>query len=460
MRRRLFWAMFGVAIGAVVVGGAVAAVVGVRAVEAQASDELARQAEAIGLQMERLLATPAAEREGSVRQFLALVQNLGGHDYVEVLQLQAGGGLRSLSDASALAGPLGLAEIDYVPGTAVERRGEVGGDRVVGVAIAVPLRQGALVVALARKTALFTGADLVRALLLAAAAAVGVAALLATRLSRPVADRVARLSAAVGRVARGDLAVEVDGEGDDELAELGRGFNEMAGTLASARRRERDFLLNVGHELRTPLTTLAGYAEAMEEGALDGEDLVRVAGVMQTQTQRLRRLVEDLMLLSRLEAREFTLRPEPVDLAAHIGEVVEAFRPRAEQVGVRLMAELDEVGTVAVDPDRVGQVVANLAENALRYTPEGRAVTVRLRVAPASVVIEVDDTGPGIDPDDLPRLFERLYVAQRYRPVRPEGSGLGLSIVKELVDAMAGTVDVTSTPGEGTTVAVCLPVSP
>ena len=160
------------------------------------------------------------------------------------------------------------------------------------------------------------------------------------------------------------------------------------------------------------------------------------------------------MLLARLESREFDLQAEPVDLAAHLGEIVDGHRERADRAGVRVATDLANVGMVDIDPDRFGQIAGNLLDNALRYTPEGGAVTVRLSRRGSASALEVVDTGPGIDREDLPHVFERLYVAQRYRPVRPAGSGLGLAIVKELTDAMGGEVAVASTPGVGTTVTV------
>jgi two-component system sensor histidine kinase BaeS len=122
-----------------------------------------------------------------------------------------------------------------------------------------------------------------------------------------------------------------------------------------------------------------------------------------------------------------------------------------------LVAAIDHVGTVAADPDRIAQIVGNLLENALRYTPEAGTVRLTLRRATNVLILEVTDSGPGIDPADLPHVFERLYVATRYRPVRPEGSGLGLSIVSELVEAMGGTAEVVAPPGGGTTIRLTLP---
>jgi len=286
------------------------------------------------------------------------------------------------------------------------------------------------------------------------------AALLAGWLSRFLGKRLDGLSSASRRIAEGDLGARVEVEGSDEIAQVGLAFNEMAGQLEEARVRERGFLAAVGHDLRTPLTTIAGYAEALEEGKVAPDDLPRVSRVIHRESGRLSRLLEDLMLLSRLEAGEFQLRPEQVDLARHLGGSLEAYRGRAEAAGVQLEADLGEAPPMAVDPDRIDQVVGNLVENALRYTPQGGTVRLTLSSQGAAVRISVSDTGPGIEAADLPHIFERLYVAQRYRPARPEGSGLGLAIVKELAEAMGGTAGVSSDPGRGTTVSVTLPAAP
>ena len=225
--------------------------------------------------------------------------------------------------------------------------------------------------------------------------------------------------------AAGDFSVRIDEGGGEELAAVSRAFNEMADQLEAGRRRERDFLLSVGHDLRTPLTTVRGYAEGLASGDVAAEDMPRVAAVLDAQAHRLSRLVDDLMRLARLEAREFALVPERVDLAAHIRGVVDGHVGRAKTMGVRLELRIDEVGSIDVDPDRVAQIAGNLIDNALRYTPEQGTVTVSLRPINDGAELTVTDTGPGIDPHDLPRVFERLYVAQRYRPVRRVGSGLG-----------------------------------
>jgi two-component system sensor histidine kinase VicK len=234
----------------------------------------------------------------------------------------------------------------------------------------------------------------------------------------------------------------------------------MAEGLEGARRREREFLANISHDLRTPLTTIAGYAEAIHEGLVPEADLERVGSVIDRESNRLSRLVEDLMLLSRIEAREFTLRLETVDLTGHLRGIVDAYKGKAETGGISLVPDLALLPTTEVDPDRVAQIVGNLVDNALRYTPDGGTVTVALEALEGGMArIAVSDTGPGISQEDLPHIFERLYVAQRYRATRATGSGLGLSIVNELAEAMGGRAEVESEVGVGTTVSVTIPVA-
>jgi two-component system sensor histidine kinase BaeS len=466
MRRRFFWSLMAAAALALLVGGLVAAVATNRQARRDAIEELSRQAEAIGRQAEAAVEDARGRgddalrnllNERTVRDLLATASRIGGLDYAEIAAVRQGALVIPLN--SVLIPALDLGGTNFEPGTTREFEGEVGGEPVVVVGRTVDSgsRLFTLVVLLGRESSLLTGVALVRGFLLALGAAVIVVALLAGLLARRLGDRLARVDAAAGRVASGDLTARVEDDGDDEVSHLADTFNDMARRLEAASKRERDFLLNVGHDLRTPLTTISGYAETLADGAIEAGDLPRVADVLQRQSRRLSRLVEDLMLLARLEAREFSLRNEPVDLGAHIGGVVDELRPRAEAARVRLEAEIEPTGPVDVDPVRLSQVVNNLVENALRYSPEGGRALVRVRARPDETTIEVSDNGPGIDAEDLPRVFERLYVAQRYRAVRPEGSGLGLSIVHELVAAMGGTVAVESEPGRGTTVAVRLP---
>lgn len=431
-------------------------------VRVEAESELVRQAEvtayileqelsAIGTDFDRLTRAEILAFRADARRILERARIVGGHDIVEAAIVLRGRIVPLVADPVLLErlppDPRAVTRVvvDGAPMLATVRR------------ITLGTRGPEVIVAIGRTEPLFPVRAVTRSVLLA----LGVGAVLvvgfATWFSRTEARRLADLEAASRALAAGDLDVRVPIDGDDEIAEVAAAFNDMADDLAAARRRERDFLMSVGHDLRTPLTSIRGYAEALAHGAVSADDLPRVAGVLHRQTDRLRRLIEDLMLLARLEAREFTLRPEPVDLTAHVKGVVEAYRPRTEAAAVRLELDAEPVGVVEVDPDRVSQILGNLLDNALRYTPEGGSVTVGVRRAGDGVLLEVSDTGPGIDEEDLDRVFERLFVTQRYRPVRPEGSGLGLAIVKELVDALGGRVVVDSRPGEGSRFTVELP---
>ena len=271
-------------------------------------------------------------------------------------------------------------------------------------------------------------------------------ALLAVALSYVLARRLARpidqLSRATRRLAAGadDVAVPVAGE--DELAELGRSFNTMAGELARARETQRSFLESVSHELKTPLTAIRGYGEALADGAVASG---RAGEVVVAESGRLERLVGDLLELARFGRADFEVARRPVDLSDVAAQAVRRHSPRARELGVALSADGDQGAAGLGDADRMLQATSNLVENALRLTPAGGTVTLTARAAEISVA----DTGPGLAAADLPRAFERFYLHRRYRSEREDGSGLGLAIVGELVEAMGGTVAAGAAPGGG-----------
>ncbi|MBV8998885.1 MAG: HAMP domain-containing histidine kinase [Solirubrobacterales bacterium] len=272
---------------------------------------------------------------------------------------------------------------------------------------------------------------------------------LARRLTRPIGE----LGAATGRLASGERGVAVPVHGEDELAELGRAFNEMAGELERARESQRTFLESVSHELKTPLTSIRGYAEALEDGAVRPSE---GAPVIAAEADRLERLVADLLDLARLGRSGFSVAREPLDLSAVAEQAVARHLPRAREMSVDLsLATTDGRPRAVGDAGRVLQVSSNLIENALRLTPAGGKVTVLV----GEGRISVKDTGPGLADEDLPRAFERFYLHRRYSGERGVGSGLGLAIVKELVDAMGGSVEASATPGGGAELIVHLPTS-
>jgi two-component system sensor histidine kinase BaeS len=258
-------------------------------------------------------------------------------------------------------------------------------------------------------------------------------------------------------IAGGDLEARVAlPDADDELAAVGHAIDTMAAELGRHRSLERAFLMSISHDLRTPLTSIRGYAEAVADGvAGDEESRRRAALIIMAEARRLERLVADLLELARLDAREFSLHLGPVDVAEVVRHTALALEPSAREAALTLMVTGEPESLMAVaDPERLAQVVANLVENALKYAASTVEVDTR-RAAPGEVEISVADDGDGIDPEDLPRVFERLYTSRR-QPGRKVGTGLGLAIVRELVSAMGGRVSVGATAEGGTRFTVAL----
>lgn len=494
MRSRFFWSTTAVVVFVVVLVGSGLVLLLQNLAEAATRQEMTRQAQVIelivkqefqtaraeGFTIDRidelfeedqpLSARPAQTRRNFtvfLRSLLDVARDIAGGSRVELALLDAEGNVRSFQgvaddELTSLLGVDAVALSAGQPQFLAQAASAQQGSEVLALvhpftpAPGSPISSTVLLV-IARETPVIDWAPLIRPLLLTLAAATALAAFLARWLSRRLTRRLDHLSDAARRIADGDAAARVPEMSEDELAELSRSFNDMADRLQEGRMREQEFLMSVGHDLRTPLTTISGYAEAIEEGGVPEAELSRVGGVLAAETGRLRRLVDDLMLLARLEAREFTLSPEPVDVGAHLSEVAAGFRPRAEAAHVRLETDIGTTGIVETDPDRVAQIAGNLLENGLRYTPEAGVVRLAVGRANGQITLVVSDSGPGIEPGDLPHAFEKFYVARKYRRVRPEGSGLGLSIVKQLVDALSGTVRLESVPGEGTKVTVSLP---
>jgi signal transduction histidine kinase len=292
----------------------------------------------------------------------------------------------------------------------------------------------------------------VRGLLLGAFAAIGLAAIAAFLLARAISRPVGRVAEASRSLADGE-APHVPVEGPRELRTLAESFNETSVQLAKARDAERTFLLSVSHELKTPLTAIRGYAEALTDGVLPSDE---AGDTILREAARLERLVGDLLDLARMNRSEFSIRREPVDLGAVVREAVQRYEQHARAFGLELEAVVDGSPVVLGDADRLLQVASNLVENALRLTPQGG----RVRVLAEPGLLAVEDTGPGLQPEDLAHAFERFYLHDRYGRERPVGTGLGLAIVRELANGMGGTVSATSDPGRATRFELRLPSAP
>jgi signal transduction histidine kinase len=310
-------------------------------------------------------------------------------------------------------------------------------------------------------------------LVVLAVIALGLAVVVAAVLARRFTTPIRRLTEAAGALSEGDLSRRVDlgpaSAGSSEIAELAGQFNTMADRLEQSveiirrdRDRSRDFLADVSHELRTPIAAIRTFVELLQEHAGDDpaarHEFLDASAV---QLERLDWLAQNLLELSKLESGlvEPDLRPD--DLRAAVESAVEQAEPSAHRRGVALRLALpDSPVRIRHDPQRIGQVVANLVGNALKFTPQGGRVDVELQSHPDGAELVVADTGVGIDASELPRIFERFYRGSHANEARSSGSGLGLAIVKSIVDIHAGRVTVDSAVGAGTTFHVFLPRDP
>ncbi|HEX5598471.1 MAG TPA: ATP-binding protein [Micromonosporaceae bacterium] len=291
--------------------------------------------------------------------------------------------------------------------------------------------------------------------LLAVAAGVAAVTIIGTVLiSRRVLRPIDTLTAAAGRLGRGDLSSRVPVRGRDELAELGRAFNRMADSLQQAEERQRRLVADVAHELRTPLVNLRGYLEALADGVIVPE--AELFASLHEEALLQQRVVDDLQTLALAEAGVLAYHWSSIDVPELLETCRTAHKGLAKSAGVSLEVA-SEPCTVWADPDRLRQVIGNLLTNALRATSKGGTVTLRATRPDAMAVIEVADTGSGIAAKDLPHVFDRLWRADPARGRYTGGSGLGLAITQQIVRHHGGRIAVSSELGVGTTFTITLP---
>lgn len=272
----------------------------------------------------------------------------------------------------------------------------------------------------------------------------------------PLAD----VMAAAESLAEGDFSIRVVEEGDREFLKLAKSFNHMAEELEHAQTQRQNLTADVAHELRTPLHILQGNLE----GALDGvyEASPDYFRSMLEETRLLQRLVEDLQTLSMAESGTLDFHFQTLSVIELLEDVITSFSGRAEEGGVGLILETpeDREGLVVEgDWHRLDQVLGNLVNNALRYTPEGGEIRLSAGLDGDSVLVKIQDTGEGIVAEDLPFVFDRFWKGDKSRTRASGGSGLGLAIARQLVTAHGGAISVESQEGEGTTFSVRLPAA-
>ncbi len=294
--------------------------------------------------------------------------------------------------------------------------------------------------------------------------------------ARRITRRLESLATAATALRQGDLSARVDVEGEDEVAQLQADFNTMAADLERATgeiqaerdkvltllQSRRDLIANVSHELRTPVATLRGYLDSIlkDDDAAPG-DLRPDLEVMAGEVERLQGLIDDLFTLARAEVNGLALDVRPIDVGPLVRERVEAMTPLAWQSDrVEVVAEVPpDLPPALADPDRLEQALINLLRNGVRHTPPGGIVAVVVAAEPEHVRIEVRDTGAGIPPEDLPHIWERFYRGAEARAKDNRGAGLGLPLVKELTEAMGGSVEVESAVGEGCCFTLRFPIA-
>jgi signal transduction histidine kinase len=287
---------------------------------------------------------------------------------------------------------------------------------------------------------------------------VAVALFLSSSIARPLS----RITRASEEIARGRYEQEIPVGGRDEVSRLAAAFNHMASEVARSHRAMRDLLANVSHDLRTPLTSVQGFSQAMLDGTLKDADAYAEAGrIINEESARMQRLVDDLLYLSRIESGQAAIERRPVALAEVVEACVSRAQRRADAADVHLGVNLASKPTVDGDGGRLEQVLDNLLDNALRHTPPGGFVTVRLEQTPVGgyAALSVRNTGSYIPPQELSRVFERFYQVDKARSGPSGRSGLGLAIAREIVEAHHGAITASSSREEGTTFRVQLPLT-
>ncbi len=286
-------------------------------------------------------------------------------------------------------------------------------------------------------------------------------ALLAAYMANEIVVPLRRVNRAARVLASGDLSERVPETGDAEARELARSFNAMAAGLEESDKAKDEFFALVSHELRTPLTSIIGYVELVLDDEALGADARRFLEIVHRNAQRLLRLVGDMLFVAQVEAGRLSLERDRVALRTVVVDSVDAARPAAERAGVALDLVTDaqsEPDFVVGDRDRLAQALDNLLSNALKFSARDDTITVTLVLEQRQAIVEVIDTGDGIPAVEQEQLFERFHRSTASIERGVPGAGLGLAVVRAIVEAHGGSVQLESEPGEGTAVRVALPL--
>lgn len=322
-----------------------------------------------------------------------------------------------------------------------------------------PTRAGAIVLLQRQQDAIGSATGVVRRTVIAFAIAFVLATLLTLLVTRRIVRPLRRTADAAHALAQGERDVAVSLSGPVEVESIATAINTLATSLAETERQQRDFVLSVSHDLRTPLTTITGYAESLADGVIPADEVAEVGATVLAESQRLTRMVTDLLDLGRLDTGELRVELVPTDLTQVVHDTETAWRNKCAERGVRLQVMVARGVVVTTDAGRIRQVLDNLLDNAVRLSPPGAVVALELRVAGDLAELEVRDSGPGITDEDLPVAFERGVLRDRYRGARPVGTGLGLAIVRGVTGALGGHIEPGHAVEGGARFTIRLPIA-
>lgn len=267
-----------------------------------------------------------------------------------------------------------------------------------------------------------------------------------------------QMAAAACAMAEGDFSRHIYVNRDDEIGELAAAFNEMTSSLASLEQMRRSFIGNISHELKTPMTTIAGFIDGILDGTIDKEEQNRYLAVVSDEIKRLSRLANSMLSLSKLEAGEMKINPAKCDLQEILVRIMLSQEKRIQEKNLKIEGlEQIESTYVTADPDLIHQVIYNLVDNAIKFTPENGEIKFRVTESEREVVMVIRNTGSGIDPKELPYIFERFYKTDKSRSVDKSGTGLGLYIVKTIINIHGGRITARSSVNEYTEFEFSLP---
>lgn len=417
----------------------------------------------VALQVVQTVAETQA-RQQLKAQAGALVEARATGSHVAGARLAALGDRFAVVDADGTVAGVARASVSPSVVRQLQSGRTVSGTTTLGgkdaVLVGIPTADGGGVVGVRKVADIAAGnADLIRWLLVALAIGLAVATVAGVLLARLLGRPLTRLAGSARELAAGRRGVPIADEPVVEIEDIAQALRGLDSALSVSEDRQREFLLSVSHDIRTPLTAIRGYAEALADGLVAPEEVAQVGGTLSAESERLRRFLDDLLELARLEAEDFPLNPQRFDARETVERAVAAWTGAASRAGVLLRAEVPgEPVEVTADGMRLRQVVDALIENALRVTPEGAPIVVALEGS-NGILLAVRDGGPGLTAEDAAVAFERGALYERYREVRAVGTGLGLSIARRLVARLGGTITVGAAPEGGAAFVVSLPSS-